>query len=331
MSILSGSWRRVLWAGGKWIAGIGILLVLMAHLAGVFTPGRIEAGWAPPAAAAPGAGATATAEVRPIPILYEAVGTVRSRQRFEVAAQASGRILEVAVREGDRVEQGALLGRIESDMLAARREQARQAREAAAAAERAAADLVSGAAARATRAEAERTRVRRLFEEKAATARQMEAADAEFLEAEAGVNAARARLAGAKAEVARADGQVREAEVALAYTRVVASHAGEVVRRHVEPGDLAWAGRPLVVLHDPRDLRLEAAVREGLVGRTAAGARVQVHVEALGLALDGRVDEVVPSADPRSRTFLVKVAIPYRDGLLVGMFGRLRLVLGERS
>jgi len=181
-----------------------------------------------------------------------------------------------------------------------------------------------------TRAEAERARVRTLFEEKAATPRDMEGAEAEFREAEAGRNAARARLAGARAEVARADGRVREAEVALAYTRVVAPQAGEVVRRLVEPGDLAWSGRSLVALHDARDLRLEAGVREGLVGRATVGVEVKAHIEALGVDVDGTVDEVVPSGDPLSRTFLVKVAIPYREGLLTGMFGRLRLPLGER-
>ena len=315
----------------KWAIGLAILAVLMVYLADVFTPGRIEGGWAPAEAAMPrGDEQTVRAEVRDVPVHYEAVGSVRSRRRFEVAAQASGRILEMNVREGDRVEKGQVLARIESDVLQAQREQALQAREAAIAAERAAGDLVAAAQAGFRRAESEWKRVQRLHAEKAATDQQHEGAEAAYREAEAGLNAARARLAGARADVARAAGRLKESDVALAYTVVHAPQAGEVVNRLVDPGDLAWAGRPLVVLHDPRDLRFEAGVREGLVSRTEVGARVQVHVEAPALDLEGTVDEIAPSADPASRTFLVKAAIPFQKGLLVGMFGRIRINLGTR-
>jgi len=318
----------------KWLVGIAALLALMIYLAGILTTGKIEPGWVALGAAAPpppdANTRTVRAEVENVPVHYEAVGSVRSRRRFEVSAQTAGRILAVQVREGDQVEKNALIARIESDVLEARREQARQAREAARAAEQAAADLVAGAAARLERAGAERARVRKLLDEKAATPRQMEEAESEYRQAEAGANAARARLAGARADVARADGRVREAEVALAYTEVRAPEAGEVVHRRVDPGDLAWTGRPLFVLHDPRDLRLEAGVREGLVKRASVGAAVRVRIEALDLEMDSTVEEIVPSADPLSRTFLVKAAIPYREGLLSGMFGRLRLTLGER-
>jgi len=331
---MSSNRIRVIAAMAKWFVGIGALLALMIYLAGFFTSGKIESGWVALGAAGPepqdASVKTVRAEVENVPVHYEAVGSVRSRQRFEVAAQTAGRILEVKVREGNRVEKDALLARIESDVLEARREQARQAREAARAAEQAAADLVTGAEARFERARAERSRVQKLLDEKAATPRQMETAESEYRQAEAGVNAARARLAGAKADVARADGQVREAEVALAYTEVRAPTGGEVVHRRVDPGDLAWTGRPLIVLHDPRDLRLEAGVREGLIKRASLGARVKVRIEALELEIESTVEEIVPSADPLSRTFLVKAGIPYRDGLLSGMFGRLRLTLGQR-
>ncbi len=316
---------------GKWILGLAALVLLMLYLSGVFTADRAKPGESVLKPEASGKEQTALAEVRGVPIYYEAVGSVRSRRRIEVACQTSGRILSVEVREGSKVEKGALVARIESDVLEARLDQARRALEAARAAERAAAERVLGVEAVLERASAERDRVQKLLEEKAATPREAEAAEADFRQSNAAVSAARAALAGARAEVARIQGRVREAEVALAYTEVRAPEAGEVVDRMVDPGDLAWTGRPLIVVHDPYDLRLEAGVREGLIGRISVGVEVKVLVEALGAEVGAKVDEIVPSADAASRTFLVKAALPYRKGLRTGMFGRLQLLLGERD
>ena len=42
------------------------------------------------------------------------------------------------------------------------------------------------------------------------------------------------------------------------------------------------------------------------------------------------LDEIEPAADPRSRSFVVKVPLPTRDDLYPGMFGRLRVRLTDR-
>jgi len=315
----------------KWILGIAALVFLMVYLSGVLTPDRVKPGTRTGPSERLGNRPRAVAEIRAVPIYHEAVGSVRSRRRIEVASQTSGRILSVEVREGNKVEKGTLLARIESDVLDARLEQARRGLEAARAAELAAANRVSGAEAAFNRTSAEHDRVKALLQEKAATPREAEAAEADYRQSAALLDGARAFLAGARAETARTRGQVREAEVALAYTEVRAPEGGEVVDRLVDPGDLAWAGRPLLVLHDPQDLRLEAGLREGLIGHITVDSEVRVHIEALGADLAAKVDEIVPSADPASRTFLVKAALSHRKGLRTGMFGRMRLSLGERE
>jgi RND family efflux transporter MFP subunit len=106
---------------------------------------------------------------------------------------------------------------------------------------------------------------------------------------------------------------------------------GVVSKREAEAGDLAYPGRPLFVIHNPKGLRLEASVREGMIGRVKRDQRVGVELTALSKTVEGAVEEIVPSADPLSRSFLVKVALPVTEGLYPGMFGRLRIALEERS
>jgi len=98
-----------------------------------------------------------------------------------------------------------------------------------------------------------------------------------------------------------------------------------------DPGDLAWSGRPLFRLMDPSQMRLEAHVREGLVGRVKIGQKLNVAIDALAAEVQGSTKEIVPSTDPASRTFIVKISLPSDDRMLPGMFGRLLIPTGTRS
>ncbi len=124
---------------------------------------------------------------------------------------------------------------------------------------------------------------------------------------------------------------MEEARVVLGYTKIIAPEAGKVAKRLAEPGDLAWPGKSLLVLHAPGALTLEAHVREGLIKKVLPGSQLQVAIDALDTTFDGTVEEVIPSADPLSRTFLVKAAIPAITGLYPGMFGRLLVPVGKRQ
>ena len=96
-----------------------------------------------------------------------------------------------------------------------------------------------------------------------------------------------------------------------------------------EAGDTATPGMPLLRLYNPRLLRLEANVRESLATQLVKGAELTVRIDALDADLIGAVDEIVPSADPGSRSFLVKITLPENESLFPGMFGRLRIPSAE--
>jgi RND family efflux transporter MFP subunit len=99
----------------------------------------------------------------------------------------------------------------------------------------------------------------------------------------------------------------------------------------VEPGDLAVPGQPLLVLDDFRAYRLEAEVGESAIGRVRMGQRVPVTLDALGRTLEGRVAEIIPAADPASRTVTVKLELPADADLRSGLFGRAHFLVGERQ
>ncbi|MGD8562625.1 MAG: efflux RND transporter periplasmic adaptor subunit [Desulfarculaceae bacterium] len=286
------------------LGGVLALAVLILYSGGFLDTGKIEPGReAAAVSAAPKGIKQVKALVDVLPDFYEAVGTVRPRTEAKVEAQTRARVLKVAVRPGDRVEPGQLLVLLDAKEHSARLGQARQDLKAA----KAALDL----------AESEFGRLSRLFERGAAPKRDLDR-----------VREARQQ---ATASFRRVQKQVEESEVAISYTRITASEKGQVAKRFVDPGDLALPGKPLLILQTGGGLRLEALVREGLIHKVRMGQTLGVLIPAWGKEIQAKVDEIAPSADPQTRTFVVKAVLPAQPGLYSGMFGRLLIPVGKQK
>ncbi len=273
---------------------------------------------------------TASAQVQEIDQMYEAVGTVRPKTETRIEARITGQVLDVHANPGDQVEKGALLVMLDSRQMTSRLEQARQALKTARAGREQTRHALEAAQAARKQASANFDRVKTYFASQAATAQELEAAEANFRQAEAGVKRAQEALAAAEAGILQAEAVVKESTISLEYAQILAPETGIILKRFVEPGDLALPGKPLVALRTSGALRLEAYVREGLITRVTPGGSLQVSIETLDVQVNATVEEIVPYADPRSRTFLVKAAMPTVDGLYPGMFGKLRIPVDRR-
>ncbi len=115
----------------------------------------------------------------------------------------------------------------------------------------------------------------------------------------------------------------------LSYTVVKAPFDGVITEQHVEAGELASPGQPLLKMEDPRTVRLEAMVAEGDLKSVTRGDALSVVIDALnGQALKGIVSQILPAGDPQTHTFMVTVDLPPAPELKTGMFGRLQLEKG---
>jgi RND family efflux transporter MFP subunit len=278
----------------------------MLWMAGSFDRGRIEPGSLEARRGEPAPEHTLRVREVAQTTWYEAVGTVRSRAQTTVAPQITGQILDVRAEAGDHVKEGQVLANLDRREYTARLEQARSA-------------LLS-AQAEHELATTAYNRFKGLFEKRAVTLEQLESAEARSKQSDAAVSAA--------------EQKIEEAQTLLGYTTLHSPMDGVVADRLAEPGDIAYPGKALLVVHDPEDLRLEASVREGLISRIrsqmAEGRDVEVHLSAIERSVRGRITEIVPSADPVSRSFLVKVSLPRIGGVYPGMFGELRCELDPR-
>jgi RND family efflux transporter MFP subunit len=253
-----------------------------------------------------------------VPDWLESVGTVRAAQVSQVSSQVMANIVEIQAHEGDRVQSGQVLAVLDEA-------QARSGTDQATAAVAAAEKEVSAADSNFALAEATLKRYQQLSEQKSVSPQEFDEIKARYQSAEARREIARAGLAQANA------GQTH-ARTSLGFTRIRAPFGGVVTEKRADAGTLASPGMPLFTIEDTRSFRLEVTVDESELRFVRIGQVATVTVDALAnVQLDGKVAQIVPSADPASRSFLVKVQLPADSRLRSGLFGRARFQRGERS
>ena len=247
----------------------------------------------------------------------EAVGTVRATQTSQVSSQVMSNIVEIRAHEGDRVKGGQVLAILDDA-------QSRSGTDQAMAAVTAAEKDLSAADSDLALAGATLKRYQELYEKKSVSPQ-------EFDEIKARYQSAEARRDMAQARQAQATAGLTQARTALGYTRIRAPFAGEVTEKRADAGMLASPGMPIFTVEDTRRYRLEVTVDESELGFVRIEQVSPVTIDALRNAqLSGKVVEIVPAADPASRSFLVKVELPADSRLRSGLFGRARFPSGER-
>lgn len=253
-----------------------------------------------------------------VPDWLEAVGTVRAAQTSQLASQIMGNIVAVQSHEGERVESGQVLVTIDDT-------QQRAAVEQAAAVQLAAQKDITAAESEFTLAQSTLKRYEQLYEKKSISPQ-------EFDEIKTRAQSAEARRDMARAGFAQADAALAQARTSLSYTRIRAPFAGVVTERKADPGTMASPGMPILTLEDTRNYRLEVTVDESDLRLVRVGQSAPVNIDALGSAeISGKVVQIVPAADPGSRSFLVKLDLPKDAHLRSGLFGRAQFSRGERS
>lgn len=325
--------------------GVAALLVLMMlWLSGGFVE-KVEPG--PPAPKPPPpALKTKRVELRSFPLILEQVGSVRTRNEAQVSSRIMAQVKEIYVREGEEVSgpeaqagEATLLARLDDRDIQARLRQAQsqlqgveRAAQSARSRLQAARAQLEAARALALQAEGDFKRVQQLHQDRAATGQQLDHARAQKAAAEARHVAAEEEVRSLQAEIQRTEAQRAEAEAAVAEAKVMLSHtsiqapfSGKLTRKLVEKGDMVTPGRPLFILETASEPELHAVVSESLLSSLKAGQRLEVQVDSLDRTLEGLVREITPLADPATRTVLVKVSLPPGEGLLSGLFGRLRI------
>jgi RND family efflux transporter MFP subunit len=209
-------------------------------------------------------------------------GVIRAQEEAQLAFRTGGRIVELVVRTGDRLEAGQLIGRLEDETQRNALQSAR-------------ADLA------AAMGELDRTTIdyerQRTLLERGFTTRVR-------------YDQARQAMQVAQSWVDSAEAQLAIAEERLAFTALYADAPGVVTTRAAEPGEVVAAGQMVAALARAGGRDAVFDVPERVMRAAPAYPRITVALASdPDVTTEGRLREVSPQADPVTRTFEIKVGL----------------------
>jgi RND family efflux transporter MFP subunit len=227
-----------------------------------------------------------------------------------VGTERAGRLVRLALEEGQAVRRGDLIAELDSEELRAALAEDR---------------------ARVTEAQADVRLAESTLKRRAELAAEGVIAAHDLDQAQRDLDIARARLETARAAVGRDEAQLRK-------TRILAPISGTVTGRHAQAGETLEAGQRVFTLADLTRLRIEAEADEADADALGTGAPVSITCEAFpGRAWRGRVEDIPrsvtlrrlkpqdPSRPTDTRILAVKVAFAEPTPLKLGATVELKI------
>ncbi|HLT90182.1 MAG TPA: efflux RND transporter periplasmic adaptor subunit [Woeseiaceae bacterium] len=248
--------------------------------------------------------------------VLDASGYVTARRQATVSAETTGKVAEVLVEEGMRVEAGQVVARLDATTQVAQLELARAQVSAARAA-------LAETEAQLRAARLERDRLRDL------AARSMTSA-ASLDQAEAAYDALAARLAAGRENVEVAERAVSVAQEALDDMTIRAPFSGMVVSKNAQPGEMispisaggGFTRTGICTIVDMDSLEIEVDVNEAYIGRVQPGQRVTATLDSYpGWQIPAEVIAIVPTADRQKATVKVRIGFLEKDSRILRDMG----------
>ena len=220
-----------------------------------------------------------------------------------VKARVAGELQGLQVREGDFVQAGQIIARVDSTEYAARLRQAQQ---------------------QAQAAKAQVDIAQRSFDNNRALV------DQGFI-SKTGLDASASNLAAAQASFSAAQSGAEVLQKALEDTVLRAPIAGQVAQRLAQNGERVAIDGRVVEIVDVRRLELEATVAVAEAMQVRVGQSAQLSFEGAAQPVAARVVRINPSATPGSRAVMVYLAITGNEALRQGLYAQGLLATGSVS
>ncbi len=239
--------------------------------------------------------------------ILNASGYLVAQRRAAVASKGTGRLVELRVKEGDRVKKGEIIARLESADVEA---------------------VLAGAeanlnAARALKDQAEtelneaalnHERKKGLFESGLLSKAEFETAEARYLRA-------RASSASSRAGMKAAEAAIRAAEVDIENTVILAPFDGTILTKNAEIGEVVapfgsstLARVAVVTMADMTSIQVEADISESNIEKIYPGQQCRIVLDAYpDLKYEGVVQTIVPTVDRAKATIMTKIRFLKQD------------------
>ena len=224
----------------------------------------------------------------------ELSGTVISDNEKFITSRFMGFVKELHVSEGSMVKKGELLYKIDTTDIDAKKRQA--------------ALQVSMYKTQFEIVKRNYNRFKRLYKKGLVSKSQVE-------ELEMNYNNLRDMISVARAQLTEVNNQYK-------YLEIKAPNSGVITRKMIKVGEMAMPGMPALVLTDLSDIKIKAEISESNLFKVKRGDTVEVQIPSLKYKVDGKVDSIIPSSNPMTHTFMIKISFKSNEYVYPGMYAK---------
>jgi membrane fusion protein, multidrug efflux system len=254
-----------------------------------------------------------------LPITISVTGSLVSTARVDVKAEIIGQLTQFPKQEGDAVEAGETVAKVDQKNYELAIRQAETAVKVAEAG-------LERTRVLATHNQSELERARNLIRSGGITDKDLRLAEVSQQDSQAQVMLAQAQLDQTRAAL-------EVAQKKLADTAIVSPVSGVIEKKHINAGAYVEAPTMVFSVVDNSKLELESPVPSTQLGQIRSGQRVTFHVNSYpGVAFEGQVIEVGPAVDVQTRSAKVRIRVDNRSRQLkAGMFVEGEILTGVRK
>jgi RND family efflux transporter MFP subunit len=232
-------------------------------------------------------------------------GQIESVQSADISTRVMGYITSIKVKAGDHVTNGQLLATISNEDILAKRAQTDA--------------IISSARASLASAEKDYQRFTTLYNQKSATAKELDNVNLQYQAAKAALQSALQMRA--------------EANAMLAYTHITAPFSGVIAQKLADAGSMANPGMPILVLEQNKNLQVSAVIPESEISRIQLKSVASISIKSIDKTFTGTVTEISPSSIATGGQYVVKINLPQeaQNGLNAGMYTNVNITTKDKS
>jgi RND family efflux transporter MFP subunit len=223
-----------------------------------------------------------------------ASGVVEAAQTANISTRVMGRITNIFVKTGDRVNKGQLLASVWDEDIKAKRAQTDA--------------MIAEAEGALATAQKDYDRFNNLYKQQSATAKELDNVTLQY-------NSAKAKVAAAK--------QMRsEVNANLTYSSLTAPFSGVVTQKLAEVGSIANPGIPILTIEQNEIFQVSASIAESDISKIHLGDVANIRIKSTGKLFDGKIVQINPSSQFTGGQYMVKISIPEtaKKDIYAGMF-----------
>ena len=234
-----------------------------------------------------------------------ASGEVEAVQTAGISTRVMGRITNIFVKTGDRVDKGQLLASVWDEDIKAKRAQSDA--------------MIAEAEEAYAAAQKDYDRFNNLYQQQSATTKELDNVTLQY-------NSAKARVAAAK--------QMRsEVNANLSYSSLRAPFSGVVTQKLAEAGSIANPGMPILTIEQNGIFQVSASITESDISNIHLGDVANMQIKSTRKCFDGKVIQINPSSQFTGGQYMVKISIPKTEkkNIYAGMFANVSIPVKDRQ